>query len=76
MGLLSKKPPELTIRPSQLILLTCDAEGCKNQANPENAVVTGVLGIGKAVVHFCDTHERIRREKLAEYSFKKKEKTT
>ena len=62
-------PTEIHFSAAQRPLLLCCA--CDQPANPNNAAVTGMLGVGRIRVYLCDSCEARRREKLAEYSFKK-----
>jgi len=60
---------QYTITPAQLILLKC-AAGCGQDANPQNAVPTGMLGLGRVIVHLCNGCESTRKEQKAKHDFK------
>ena len=55
------------IKPEQEKLLRCSIHGCNTDANPNNAIPTGVLGLGRAWVYLCDRHASERVAALAEY---------
>lgn len=67
----SQPPAQTIITASQRPLLLCCVDGCQREANPAHMAVTGMLGTGKIRVYLCDEHDAARREKLAEYAFKK-----
>ena len=67
-----KQLTEITITPEQATLLKCVA-GCGRDANPKNAVPTGLLGIGKITIYLCnDCLQEMVKERAA-YSTKRKE---
>lgn len=63
-----QEPPPLRVFTlAQEKLLNCPVDGCHQDANPENAVSTGVLGLGKAWVYLCDRHANERKATLEQY---------